>query len=344
MRGRALAAAVAAVTLLLTGCSDPEAPPVAQARPSPTPQPPPVCPLTGEDPPTPAALERPAVAVKIENSPQARPQSGLVDADVVFEEIVEGGITRFLALYHCDDTRKAGPVRSARFDDPKIAAPFTRVIAFSGGNSFVEKELDERNMVSLTELNGGDVFYRVPPGSLDVHSLFVDVRKLRNEAQDRVKRDLLPPTSEIFRFGEPPASARKARKLTINFHSSNAIEYRYRRGVWKRFESGQPFRAAEGGVIAPANVLVMKVRVDNSRKLVDVAGNASPDILLKGKGKALMFRDGKVIRGTWDIREEGGVFVLTTKDGEAFTFARGTTWIELVPSRRGEVKGSISFR
>src|SRR5918994_7333194 len=77
-----------------------------------TPEPPPVCLLTGEDPE--ADLPRPAVAVKIENSPQSRPQAGLGEADVVFEEVVEGGVTRFAAIYHCGSTKKVGPVRSAR--------------------------------------------------------------------------------------------------------------------------------------------------------------------------------------------------------------------------------------
>src|SRR5687768_5109698 len=81
-----------------------------------TPEPPPICPLTGEDPEE--ELPRPAVAVKIENSPQSRPQAGLLEADVVFEEIVEGGVTRFAAIYHCGSSKKVGPVRSARFDDP----------------------------------------------------------------------------------------------------------------------------------------------------------------------------------------------------------------------------------
>ena len=121
------------------------------------------CPLTGEAPPKGVDLDRPAVAVKIENSPQARPQHGLENADLVFEEIVEGGITRFMAIYHCGVQQGRGPVRSARFDDPKIARPFTRVIAYSGSNGLVDKELQKRNMIMLNELNQRGAFYPCSP-------------------------------------------------------------------------------------------------------------------------------------------------------------------------------------
>ncbi|HEV3471905.1 MAG TPA: DUF3048 domain-containing protein, partial [Actinomycetota bacterium] len=128
------AAALLAAFLLFGACSDDDPSPPA-AAPSPTEVPTatkPRCPLTGKEPRRGIDLDRPAVAVKIENSPQARPQHGLENADLVFEEIVEGGITRFMAIYHCGSSKDAGPVRSARFDDPKLARPFTRVLAFSG--------------------------------------------------------------------------------------------------------------------------------------------------------------------------------------------------------------------
>ncbi|MGH8574114.1 MAG: DUF3048 domain-containing protein, partial [Gammaproteobacteria bacterium] len=110
---------------------------------------PPFCPLTGEDPPQGVKLARPALALKIENSPESRPQTGLDQADIVYEEIVEGGATRFMAIFHCHDAAEGGPVRSARFDDPKIAKPFTNILAHSGSNAIVERELKRRKLISL---------------------------------------------------------------------------------------------------------------------------------------------------------------------------------------------------
>jgi hypothetical protein len=283
-------------------------------------------------------LTRPAVAVKIENSPQARPQHGLDRADLVFEELVEGGITRFMAIYHCGAAKDAGPVRSARFDDPKLALPFTRVLAYSGSNGLVNRQLEQRNMISLNELNQASAFFRVPPGTILVHNLFVRTEKLRSDP--RVRR-VKAPADDLFTFGALQEGAKRARRIRINFNASITIEYRYRKGEWKRFESG-PFMTTTGKQISVPNVVIQEVRVNSSKRLVDVAGNSSPVLDLKGKGRALLFRDGKVVRGTWHLNK--GRFNYRTFKGEDFVFARGPIWVELVPSPKGQVKGSFAYR
>jgi hypothetical protein len=300
-----------------------------------------VCPLTGEDPPRGVDLDRPAVAVKIENSREARPQSGLESADLVYEEIVEGGITRFMAFYHCGDSDRAGPVRSARFDDPKIARPITRVLGFSGANGIVERELDHKKMVALNELNtSNNAFFRVPPGNLDIHSLFVDVSKLRAAASDAK----LDAPREQFRFGALSPAAKRARAAVLHFNASNEITYRYRGGMWKRWEGGEPFMTRAGRQIAIPNVLIQQVEVNNSKAIFDPAGNPSPDIALKGSGKAWLLREGKVLRGRWRIAKDAAASTFTTGQGDRFTFAVGPIWVELVPSPRGDVKGSVAIK
>jgi hypothetical protein len=304
----------------------------------PAPEPPPVC-IDGARAEG-GKIHRPAVALKIENSREARPQSGLEKADLVYEEIVEGGITRFMALFHCGQSAKAGPVRSARFDDPKLALPFTRVLAYSGSNAIVEKELNKRSIVSLTELNAGNAFFRVPAGSTDIHSLYANTEKIRHQAPSKAKA----PGDPVFDFGELHEGATKARKVTINFTSSNTIEYRWAKGAWWRFEAGEKFLSASGGQISVPNLLVQQVDVDNSRRIIDPAGNPSPDIDLTGKGKALLFRDGHVTKGFWRVKKEAGTPHFETRSGKRFNFAPGPIWVELVPSGKGQVKGSFSYR
>ena len=331
-------AACCALLVLGAACSDDNAPSQPRAVATPTAAPNPTCPLTGERPPRRVDVTRPAVAVKIENSPQARPQHGLEDADLVFEEIVEGGITRFMAIYHCGASNDAGPVRSARFDDPKIARPFTRVIAYSGSNALVDRELEKRNMITLNEINQRGAFFRVPPGALLVHNLFVRTEVLRNDR--RVPR-ADPPSDEVFVFGPVPDGARRARFIALHFDDMIEISYRWRRDAWYRFEDGA-FLTNDGAQIAVPNVLVQQVEVNNSSRLVDSAGNPSPKIDLKNGGKALLFRDGRVLRGTWTAKN--GRFVYETTDGNPFVFSEGPIWVELVPSKKGAVKGSLRFR
>ena len=335
---RVIAALLAA--LFLGACTSDEPGDVAQ-EPSPSPKPKrATCPLTGQRPRGRIDPTRPAIAVKIENSPQARPQAGLERADVVFEEVVEGGITRFLAIYHCSDIRRAGPIRSARFDDPKLVKPFTRVLAYSGANAIVEKELKKRGLIRLHEDNSRALF-RVPRGILGEHNLFVDVAKVRREVR---KRKLKPPAKGFLRFGEVSRRSRRARAVTLMFGRSGRIEYRWKRGAWRRFEAGRPFRSSSRKQIAADNVIVLEVLVNNARGLVDVAGNASPSIRLIGRGRAVVLRDGRAIPGTWKIKRRGRPPSLVDRKGKPIALKQGRTWVELVPSRKGEVKGSFAVR
>lgn len=342
MRGSARAFAVLlSLSLLAAACSNDPAPPASAGgeRPAPAEEPPPVCPLTGIELADDGVLDKPAVAVKIENSPQARPQTGLEHADVVFEEIVEGGITRFMAIYHCDTPEKAGPVRSARFDDPKFAKPFTSVLVYSGANGTVNNELRAQGLLLLSEDGGSEGLFRDPPGTFTTHNLFANVKQIRRSKQ---VRKLSPPPAGILTFGELSNPSKKARRVSLNFNASNTIEYRWEDEAWARYEAGAPFMTADGGRIAPANVLVMVVDVNASSTIVDVAGNPSPMIDFSGTGKALLFRDGRVVKGTWEIGPEG-VPAFSDKQGDPMVFAPGSTWIELIPSQAGTVKGSFAF-
>lgn len=346
MSARRRAAAAAAAAALLAACSgsdgsdsatDADVPGHTGAAGGPT-----TCPLTGEDAPDGVDLRRPAIAVKVENPPEARPQSGLERADVVVEERVEGGITRFLVVFHCDDAARVGPIRSARFDDPKIAKPFTAFIAASGANEVVEREIRKRDMTYVDEKRAKDgELFRWPAGADDVHSLYANATKLLQRAE---RAGLEAPRHDVLDFGPPPDGAKDARRVTLNFVGDNTIEYRWQDGAWRRYEAGRRFTTKGGGQVAVPNVLVQEIRVDNSDTLVDVSGAASPEFDLVGRGRALLFRDGKVVAGEWRIERAFAAPEYTTRSGDAMTFAEGPVWIALVPSRAGEVKGKIAYR
>ena len=332
---RGAAALGLAALLLGAACTEDPGPTSADHK---KPRPDPEC-LGHEAIPPGADATRPAVAVKVENDPAARPQSGLEDADVVFEEVVEGGITRFMAIYHCSESDVVGPIRSARFDDPKIALPFTNVLAFSGSNAIVGKELRKRGIHTLVEGMKGNAFFRIPPKSTSVHSVFADTEKLRAHAPKKTK----PPEPAIFPIGEVPKGAKKAQRVTITFGEENTIQYRWKDDAWHRFQAGTPFMAKGGGQIAVPNLLIQEVRVDHSKRIVDIEGNPSPEIKLVGKGRAILFRDGRAISGEWRIREEFETPSFTTNRGDPLTFADGPVWVELVPSPKGQVKGTIDW-
>jgi Protein of unknown function (DUF3048) N-terminal domain/Protein of unknown function (DUF3048) C-terminal domain len=340
MRKRSVAAVAALLALVGAACSggdEGEGPSSSAGAEAPV-----ICPLTGEEPSGGVDATRPAIAVKVENSPESRPQSGLEDADLVIEEIVEGGITRFMTIFQCNDAKHLGPVRSARFDDANIMKPFTRAMAYAGSNDIVDKELAKNDVISILE-NESSALFRDPPGSTDVHSLFTKTKSIRAEIE---KEELASPEEGIFQHGELPDSVKgkKTKRVTINFNASNTIEYKWSPKGWQRFEAGLPFMSATGGQITTPNLLIQEVEVNNSKSIFDTAGNPSPEINLGGSGKAVLFRDGVAIVGEWTTPQPGEAPTFKSKNGEEFVFAPGQIWWELVPSKTGEVKGSFSFK
>lgn len=299
----------------------------------------PRCPLTDRAPRSESALDRPAIAVKIENNPVAYPLSGLEDAEVVYEELVEGGITRFMAIYHCTDAQKAGPVRSARVVDPAIVKPFTRILAFAGANDIVQETLDEAELVELNEGDRG--FERVPrEGITSEHTLYVNTRAARRAGQ----KDFDDAPGDLFTFGDLPAGGRRARTISIEFSAAATVTYEWREGRWFRSDGGSPLLDETGTQIAADNVVVEEHDIALSKEIVDTAGNPSVEITDEtGSGRAVLFRDGKAFPGTWTREGSDDVAVFETKNGDVMQFKRGTIWIELVPSQRGEVKGSFNY-
>lgn len=299
------------------------------------------CPLSGVEPKEEALLDRPAVAVKVENAAIAYPLSGLEDAEVVFEELVEGGVTRFMAVYHCTDTEKAGPVRSARVVDPAIMDSITKILAYSGQNRPVLRALEEAEVVRLDEnaANGG--LYRVEREGISMeHTLYAKTKSLRKLGAKEF--DDAPPDS--FEFGDLPDGTKPAKAINVNFNPVNTIRYEWSDDGWLRFEADEPFMTEEGDQLIVDNVLIEEHQVLLSEKIVDSAGNPSLEIADEvGTGRAFLFRDGRMIKGKWTREEVGDPVTFETKGGDAFVFAPGSIWIELLPSQEGgEVNGSFS--
>jgi hypothetical protein len=338
---------LAAVLVLFTlaACSGDDAPapaPAAGAAPTPSPTPDPRCPLSGEVAPSPEVAARPAIAVKVENNPVAYPLSGLEHAEVVFEELVEGGATRFMAIYHCNDAKRVGPVRSARMVDPGIMIPITRILAAAGGNDIVRKHLKKSDIVVLDEDTSGKAMRRIPrPGISLEHTLYGNTAALRRLGSKRF--DEAPQVD--FAFGSIEGKARRVRRVDIDFGGlSRSVGYEWRGGGWLRLDDGAPLQAAGGGRITVDNVLIEQHRVNNSKTIVDVAGNPSVEIADEtGRGRAVLLRDGRAIEGHWIRKKLRAPVRFVTKSGDAMVFAPGTVWVELVPDRSGEIKGSFTL-
>lgn len=322
---------LAVLALLAGGCTKDEpavgaSPPTAPSA-SPSPQPPPVAALTGVQ--LPERIERPVLAVKIDNASAALPPDGLEDADIVFEEEVEGGLTRFLALFHSNDPEEVGPVRSGREADADLLPPFQPVVGLSGAARRVEKMFRDAGITFFQEEDdeAGDAFYRVPD-RVAPHNLFA-----RTGALWAMGEDLPHPTEAVFEFDEEvPPRGRDAAAVAVTYSTfANARwEWDPKTERWQREQNGSPHATADGTTISSDNVVVMRVasRPGDRR---DSAGNPTVELDVVGKGRAIFLRDGEVFNGRWRKDSPDDQVQWLDADGDTFGLRPGQTWVEVLP-------------
>lgn len=288
--------------------------------------PPPRCPLTGVEAPRGGVPDRPALAVKIENLPAARPQAGLQTADIVYEELVEGGITRFIVIYQCQDDRRVGPVRSARTLDPEVLSQYgVPILGYSGGAPHVRRALDRANLITLDESSGAQAMRR-DPSKVAPHNLYADTRDLF-----RLGKSKDPAPDPVFTYAEEvPSPSRKVSTIHLPFSPTVADVYwnwSRRAGAWMRSHGDVRHLVEGGGQVSADNVVVQIVEV-----VVGPRGGITPHVELTGSGKAYVLRDGRMIVGRWVRPTLRDVTRFVAKDGEEIALTPGRTWVELFPS------------
>lgn len=336
-------AAVGALMLTIAGCTSPSGPVpaetvtptvVADKTAPPEPVVPATWPLTGVEA---DVVERPAVAVKIENTAAARPQTGLEDADVVWESIVEFGVSRFAAVYHSRLPEEVGPIRSTRPADASIASPLGGLVAFSGGSEGI-LALMARTPLQLLSNDAGDPgFYRVSTRP-SPHNLYGSLETFLGQA-DASHRS---PPPEQFAFAVGPGSATAAAQgtaatsLTMTLAPGVAPSWAWdgEAGGWLRSEGGLPAVSASGVRLSATNVVVIVVESFDSGFDAQL-GEPVPDLRLVGSGEGTLASGGMAVPVTWSKASRDAPLVLTGPDGSAATLAPGNTWVELVPLGTG---------
>ena len=289
----------------------------------------PTCPLTGEEVAGRRVPDRPALAIKVENHPEARPQAALNDADIVVEEPVEGGYTRFIAIFHCGDAARVGPVRSGRTTDPDFLRQLgPAVFGYAGGVSVVKREVPAVGLVDVNYLIAVDAYTRDPARSAP-HDLYTTTAALWKAARSREGA----PTPLFSYSAGWEGKARRVRGVHLPYSSVSDVIWTWRRttGVWLRSHGGVAHVLEGGEQVSAANVVIQVVDVADGT-IVDPAGNASPEVELTGAGRAYVLREGRLIVGRWRRASLDDVTTFVTKDGTEIELASGRTWVQLVPS------------
>lgn len=342
-RGKKVAAAVAAVgiglgapaVLLASGKAPEPLRRIAQDI-GVVPEDPPTCPLTGVEAPGGKVPQRPALAIKVEESPDARPQAGLAAADLVYEQPVEGNITRLIAVFHCDRAARVGPVRSARFMDANLLPELgTPLFAYAGGAAATKRRVQEADLVDLSYLSeeAMDAYERDPDRAAP-HNLYASTSALWKAT----RRGGTP--EAIFAFDEEVSLGKRATVIDLPFNDSYAhVSWRWvpAEQAWARSIGGAPAVLEDGQRVLGENVIVQEIR-QSPTSIVDAHGSTSYEVEVIGEGRAYVFRDGRMIRARWSKTSATSRTVFETMGGEPIALSPGTTWVELFGGQTNELR------
>lgn len=271
------------------------------------------------------------VAVMIENLVSARPQSGLSEANLIYEALAEGGITRFMVVYAGSvHLSEIGPVRSARSYYLDWAKELNAMYVHIGGSPQALSLIPEYKIFDLNQFSNAPYFWRSKdrPGP---HNLYISSANIAYALRD--KNAPKEGNFEAWKFKDDlvlDSRTSEEKSIAIDFSSFNyKVEYKYDRtnNEYTRYQAGQPHTDKEGHEIKVKNIAIQKMKtylVDTERLGMDTIG----------EGQALVFQDGKAIEGTWKKEEREKRTRFYDKNGEEIKFNRGTTWVEVVPSDR----------
>ncbi len=271
---------------------------------------------------------RPSLAAKIDNHEGARPQVGLERTDIVFEELVEGGITRYVAVWHSDLPELVGPVRSVRPMDPDIVTPFGGIIAYSGGQEvFVDMMMSTPVVNAVFDYDESGLFYRD-----DVHESPHDVIVKATELVAR-HPELAPPVAQFaYTQGaaQTTAAVEGASTSAIQLHFSDARwpawAWDAASNRWLRSQEGEPDVDGNGAQLQASNVVTLFVGID------DDSYENIPRTEMVSSGEAWVSNGGKTVHGVWSKDSAAGSIRLVSDLGTPITLAPGNTWVELVPN------------
>ncbi len=296
-----------------------------------------VSPFTGLLVDDPALLERMPAAVKISNSPIARPQSGLSQADVVIEHLAEGDITRFTAIYHSQDAERIGSVRSARLIDLEIPVLFDAFLVYSGATGEVNRLIESSDFAdrTLSDERDDPGFYRLDiPGRAYEHTLFTDSELLQQYAVDQGWTT--PPRYRGWQWSErPPRLAQRARSITIPYsaeYSNVTYQYDSAQNAYRRSMLDEPHMDnLTGEQLTADNIVVLYVNHVPTLIVEDALGSKSVEIQLWEQGRMQLFRDGTIQEGIWLRPQREDPLLFVDEAMQPLALKPGNIWIQIVP-------------
>lgn len=277
------------------------------------------------------ALGHPSVACKIDNSFDARPQFALNRTDITFVEMVEGGLTRLVAIWHSDLPDAVGPVRSIRPMDPDILSPFGGIVCYSGGQLPFVRAIEAAPVFTASETSeqGNGTFKRSKDRPAP-HNVIVNASLLA-EQHDELRSPKAQFTYSLDQATASAAAGTAVTQFTVKYPQATSGWKPNSDGTaWLRTQDGTVHRdAATGKQVQATNVVVMTVKID--RSFADSKYGSVPKTIMVSSGTAWVFTAGKYIEATWSKADAVSPIILKDETGAIINLAPGNTWIELMP-------------
>jgi len=283
-------------------------------------------PLTGAQAPDESVIGRPALVVKIDNHPKSRPQWGLNQADIVFEENVEQ-LTRFAAVYHSQGSDPVGPIRSGRLQDINLLASFNGpLFAWSGGNAQVSAAIRKSTMVDLSHSSANEAGgFRRESSRVAPHNLVAETSKLWTLAPADAKPPV--PQFEYRADGETvPTDSKPAGAVKISMDGVDIMwEWSPENLTFVRSQDNKPHVDMQDVRINAPNVVVISV--------VYTRSGSSPVAKSVGSGEVWVYTAGKLIQGSWERLDPFKPFVFKDTNGAVIKLTPGRTWVEVIRAK-----------
>lgn len=298
-------------------------------------------PLTGELEADPTVLQRRPIACKISNSPPeyVRPQSGLNAADLVFEHVSEGSITRFTAIFYDETPEKVGSIRSARLIDVELPAMYDAALCYSGSSIGVSTKLNSSDFRLRLLRSNYPGYYRTGEDKPWEHTLYAHPAEFWSKL-DELQQNQPPQFGSQMVFSSiPPANGQPAGYLSIDYNGWTLVEWRWDadQDKYLRWADGEAFLDANDGqqVAADNVVIIFATHVLDYNICEFQQGNQclsySTEIQIWGRGLAEIFRDGQRFVGEWRREQRNHMFTFYTAAGEPLPLQIGNTWFQVVP-------------
>lgn len=271
----------------------------------------------------------PVLAVKIDDTRQAHPQIGLEDADIIYIEQVEGGLTRLAAIYSSKIPTHIGPVRSARISDIELLEQYGRVgFAYSGAQKKMRPVIDSANLEDLGAQRRSSTIYTTDPNRIPPYAMVLRADLLMQYVRDE-GLTLAQSKSMGWNFGDALQGGEEITSVHLSWPASSYdAHWSKDEKRWLLDHSYQPDLAASGKRLGPSTLVIQLVSITDSI-FKDKVGGITPFSATVGEGRGYILRDGMAYEAKWVRPDASSGTSWTTLDGQEISFARGQIWVAL---------------